>query len=204
MGCHKFYDSNEKVCSCGCKIASREVRLYRDCGCDISLYYCSLFKMRTSIRSGLPQMQNYDLVKYSKEHNITHWLYCKLGAKTSLRFRISNCTKLKGIPLTYKDYGVPTGVTSYRLYVPNGRMIVNNIPCEFFYTEYTKSKYKGYFVTHVIALDYSIYDDHLKRCKLLRIMHRDKKSIFSCLPKELMLIIRQYLIAIFRLALLTT
>lgn len=177
--------------------------IYRDCGCEGSYWCGTNFRMLTIKKFKAPNnlTKNWDFIAYAREHNITQWSYLKVGGKTKLSFNITGQLTITDDSSTFdcSHFGLKT-VPSYQICISNPKLKVNNIPCKLFYTEYTESSYQRYFVTYIIALDYDEFDNHIQRYKLLRSMCRNRKSLMSRLPKDIITIIRNYLIRIFRLS----
>lgn len=179
-------------CKCGGILRiSREAFLYRDCGCTVTspkikftLRRYKNFRCKSNI------VENYDIMNLVTQYNIKSWIYLRVGALTQFRFNINNYNLITG------DIESSPTNPAYRVYLPKDgtNIIVNNMPFKFYYTEYTESSYRGYFITHIFALDYDPITRHLEACKLLRRLQRDKKSYFHWLPKELILHIRDYMI----------
>jgi hypothetical protein len=190
--CQKEYDQYIPECDCGMSVILRsDVVFYRDCGC--LLYYRSkpIFKIKTIKSCNMERkVRNFDLTQYLNKFHITKILYLKVGAQTHINFHPTN---YQSIGWTDKD--IP--YINYFLRIPddNNNMMLNGVPCKLFYTETTPSIYRGYFTTYIIALNYDIIYEHFRRCKLLRRIHHDKRSLFSKLPKELMFIIKLYLVS---------
>jgi hypothetical protein len=178
--CHKTYDCYNIMCICGNYVHPQScIPIYRDCGCTFSLYSRIGFTLQNIKYCKITDIvKNYNLQPFMDE---SRFLYIKLGSKTNL-----NCV--------LKDCQIYAHDTSYTLLIPNenNNMRINDIPCKLYYTELTKSSYKGYFFTYVIVLNYDIIYNLMRFHKLLRRIYCDKRSLFSKVPKELIFLIKYY------------
>jgi hypothetical protein len=205
--CKECQDENYQGYRCHCgAISSRlhpTLTIFKDCGCLASTYGNLMFTIQKYKNFKLPSTptKNFDIIPFLNKFNIRRWIHVKIGASTKIPFNLSTDHNIiNGGNITDIRYGMLNiNMPSYSLCTPkeNNKMLINGIPCKLFYTEYTKSSnsfYHGYFVNHIIAFDYDIINEHIKRCKTLQILRRNKKSLLSKLPKEIMSIIRDYII----------
>ncbi len=190
---HKEIYNSSLQCKCGGNLVSYStVTMRKDCGCLMFRNIQPVFRMRILNRCQ-PLAKLYNLTDIYNQYHITECLYIKVGSGTNLHFNIYNANTI------VRERSSNDSYINYVLHCrkDNKRMTINGIPCKLFYTEYTKSSYRGYFVTHIIALDYEFMNEHLQRSKLFRRINHDKNSLFSKLPKEIMSMIKHYNIARF-------
>lgn len=204
--CRTKYSRSGFKCPCNgiiIPINKSRIVLYRDCGCKGCWTSDYEFCIRHTKNFNVSIAKNYDLSPLIHQYGINKILCLKFGALTQLNAVVRNSTTINGVIIHDHNNFLPYVETnSYTLNIPvnNSIMYVNDIPCKLYYTEYTKSSYLGYFVSHIIALDYTPIKKHYERCKLLRALSRDKKSILSHLPREIINIIKNYMIQDFKLS----
>ncbi len=180
VSCNKIYRYHRLICICGHSVYSQSlIPIYRDCGCLITPYAGIGFTLQNIKHCKIRDIvKNYDLGKFI---DTQQFLYVKVGSQTDFNFIITDCHK-------------HASDCNYTLLLPNenNNMKINNIPCKLYYTELTKSSYKGYFSTYIIVLNYDMIYNLIGFRKLLRRIYHDKRSLFSKVPKELMSIIKYY------------
>jgi hypothetical protein len=196
--CQYKYYNNIYTCRCGGTLKIKSgAQLYKSCGCPhgYSMITTTICRLKESTTSS-NQAKSFNLEAYCNKHNIKRWMYLKTGAKTKFNFDVLNYNNITGGNIFHNQLGIY--VPSYSLYFPkkNEKMTVNNIPCKLLYTEYSKSSRSpthGYHITYIIALDYNIMNEHIKHCKLLIELNSDKRSLLSTLPKEIISIIKKFI-----------